>query len=207
MSLETQYAFLEWLLQAIEIALGPALVVAAVAFLARAWFNRAIDRDLETYKSKLAQEREMVVGQISLVQQKRAQVVSDLYRLIAKASVMIRDVVSAAQSTKKMKHTELMDALDAYQDAMFYFEETRIYLTDEISSQVEELRDVVQNVIVNSMVGSMEGFSPEKSSELLFEADREFKERWPRLEEALRIQFRRLVGIDKVDAKQVDGAD
>ncbi len=229
MFVATQFAFLQYLLQVLEIALGPVLVVGAIAFLARGWFNRAVDLDLanhkskldqelemhksklaqelEMHKSKLAQERELTVGQASLVHQKRALVVGELYRKLAKAKRFVQSAVSTARSGGQERKEDLMSAIDAMNDATEFFEDTRIYLTDDICERVEELKEITDQALITNTIALNRNLPPDTSTKLFFEAEDQFNERWPPLEESLRVQFGCLIGIDKIDTESTDDGD
>ena len=198
-------SILQWLLQLLQKIFAPAAVVAGVAYLASGWFNRAFDRDLETYKSKLAQEREKVVGQVSLIQQKRADVVGKLYSKIARAARMIGSLVSGALVKVPYEHQDVLNAVDAFVDVRDYFEENSIYVTDEIRERFGELREGVESVLIK--FSSSERATPESSRRLLTEADEEFKKKWPPLQKTLRAQMGYLIGIDKADLAGNDDAD
>jgi hypothetical protein len=143
-------------MSAIWIALGGnAAFLLVVAFLGKSLVSQWLEKDLQRFKDKLAsdstREIEALKGDLALaasehsillsrLQERRAQVIGEIYSKIAIAIRLTSSFVAPMQFVWEANHfdkaTETRNALTAAQGA---FEENRIWLTESCAKSVDAL--------------------------------------------------------------------
>jgi hypothetical protein len=152
--------------------------VAILAYFGRSAVTHFFARDLERYKNQLSGELEQQKQQatielearkreldailserqtrFSLMHQKRAEVVAELYGRIPRAEHAIRVMTAVArlESTdkeveKKRRESERKEATTAFNDLVKYFDKHRIYLGEETAERCEQLISHLRKAVFN----------------------------------------------------------
>jgi hypothetical protein len=201
---------------------GFAALVAAAAWLTRALASQFLAKDLERFKADLvsassasierlkhdlhvvAQERHVV---FSKLQDKRAEVIGQLYGLLVEAQWAAQDFSSpiewAGEPTKSDKYTKAMK-----QSAEFFrfFDKNRIYLPSALCSSLDAfLRGMRTKVIgfgvfVRLDAAGLPDESVQKRHDAWIEAWRYFDEEVPKAREALEHELRNVIGAGETNA-------
>ena len=130
---------------------GAAMVLGAVAWLVREIIVRILDKDVESYKTKLQGESDkkleelkselrMVEFRSSKLHEKRAEVVAELYGRLVRAIDMAYDFVFSGISAEPPGVKErAKKAEEAIKDLIAYYGAHRIYFDSQICEQLDAL--------------------------------------------------------------------
>jgi hypothetical protein len=126
---------METLEKILILAVAPGSVIAAMTWILREMFSRSLSRDLEVFRAELGRR----ASELSLIHEKRAEVIGDIYGKLARA----RKLMSTLPSVMEVDDSELSSkrkrAEDAYNDADDYFNEHRLYLGEELGQKVDNI--------------------------------------------------------------------
>ena len=86
--------------QLIAIVLAPTLSVAALAWLLKSLFSSGLQRELERYKRELDAKQFEQQARFSLIHQKRAEVIAELYARLARAKARLGELVAIYQPVR-----------------------------------------------------------------------------------------------------------
>lgn len=195
---------------------GNAVLLAALAWLARSLLGQVLAKDMERFKSELtaastaasdrlkhelqllAQEHQIVVSRLH---EKRAQVVAEVYGLLVESHWAAQDLASlmewAGEPPKREKYSAAMNkAAEFYR----HFDKHRIYLPAALCGQLEEfLRGIRRKVIEFGVhVAREEAAMTDKAVEAKYNAwmavSEYFDTEAPRARAALEDELRKIIG-------------
>jgi hypothetical protein len=127
--------------QIIALILTPALVVGALAWLLRKFFELGLQRDLERYKSELQRQNYEYQIKYSISHQKRAEVIASLYGRLVRAKNHLADLVSPLQHGGQSLPEKKSKVAETYHEAASFFFEHRIFLPENTSVKIEQVLD------------------------------------------------------------------
>lgn len=201
---------------------GFAALVAAAAWLTRALTSQFLAKDLERFKADLssassssieklkhelhvvAQERHVVFTKL---QEKRAEVIGQLYGLLVEAQWAAQDFSSpmewAGEPSKAEKYTKAMNHSAEF---FRFFDKSRIYLPSKLCTSLEAfLRGMREKVIgfgvfVRLDESGLPDESIRKKLDAWIEASRYFDEEVPKARQALEHELRKIIGAGEEHA-------
>jgi hypothetical protein len=121
--------------------LTPALVIGALAWLLRKFFELGLQRDLERYKSELQRQYYEYQIKYSIIHQKRAEAIASIYSRLVRAKAQLADLVSLLQQGGQSLPDKKSKVAEAYHDAASFFFEHRIFLPENTSVKIERVLD------------------------------------------------------------------
>ncbi|MEW5980140.1 MAG: hypothetical protein AB1898_30465 [Acidobacteriota bacterium] len=190
--------------QIVALIFTPAAVIAVFAYLARRLLDTQISKDLETFKAQLDRALFEHKTRYSLVHEKRAQVIGELYGKIARTASRLAGLIHIFQPGGGPSLTDKkIQVAQAAQDMQDHFNENQIYLADSTCSKVEEIIDLLHSVFVTFDVAQMgDKYKPDHSG-LWRDAHKRLKQKWPPLKAELKNEFRAIL---QGDSRQSSGA-
>lgn len=134
--------------QLIAIILTPTLSVAALAWLLKSLFDSGLKRDLERYKRELDAKQFEQQTRFSLIHQKRAEVISELYARLARVKGRLGDLVAIFQPGGSSLVEKRKITAEAFNEANSYFHERRIFLPEEIAEKVDSVFETMRDAFM-----------------------------------------------------------
>lgn len=182
--------------QILALTLTPTLAVAAIAWLIRKLFESSLQRDLEHYKSELELKRFEHQTKFSLIHQKQAEVLSNLYSQLARAKGLLGDLVAIFQPGGQSLPDKKKKAAESFNDAYAYFFEHRIFINESTAVKVEEVLAAMRVAFVGFDTAQLgnEEYKPD-STGLWMESYKNVRDKLPPLLSELEIQFRKTLGL------------
>ena len=196
---------------------GTFVVSAVLAWLIRSLVTHLLSKDVESYKhtlqseaatelEKLKHELRLAAAeyekQVSLLHEKRAAVIAELYSKMIDFLRAAESFVSLAEFEGEPSKPEKAKILGKKaQEFHQYFIHHRIYFTEELCSKVETLVKAVDSPALSyrvwlRVVEERESTSGEYHKAWI-EAWEAMKDKVPPLELAVRREFRTLLGVEK----------
>lgn len=195
---------------------GNVVLLGVLGWLARSLFGQLIAKDLERFKSELAnasitaaerlkhelrlvaQEHQVLVSKLH---EKRAQVVADVYGLLVEAQWAAQDFVSpvelVGEPSKRDKYVTAMNKA-----AEFYrcFDKNRIYLPQSLCEKLDEFIEAMRTKVIGFGAyvrleeSSMTDHTLDKKYEAWDQASEYFNSEIPRARIALEQELRAIIG-------------
>ncbi len=175
--------------QIVALILTPTMIVGALAYLISKLFDRGLQRDLEKFKSELDVKRFEHQTKFSLVHEKRAEVIANLYSRLMKARRLMAQLTAVIQWGDQSLTEKKKRAADACNDANDYFNEHRIYLNNGTGAKVEAILEKMNSAFIDfdtAQPGTE--YRPDPSG-LWMQANKQIKDEFPPLLEELENQF------------------
>ena len=187
---------MEFWKQLLALTLTPTLTVVAIAWLIRKLFESGLQRDLERFKSELESKRFEHQTRFSLIHQKRAEVLSNLYSRLACAKSLLGDLVAIFQPGGQLLPEKKKKAADSFNDASSYFFEHRIFLNKTTAIQVEEVISAMREAFVAFDTSQLENveYRPD-STGLWMESYNNVRDKISPLLSELEMEFRKTLGF------------
>lgn len=187
---------MEFWKQLLALTLTPTLAVVAIAWLIRKLFESSLQRDLERFKSELELKRFEHQTRFSLIHQKRAEVLSNLYSRLARAKSLLGDLVAIFQPGGQLLPEKKKKAADSFNDASSYFFEHRIFLNKTTAIQVEEVISAMREAFVAFDTSQLENveYRPD-STGLWMESYNNVRDKISPLLSELEMEFRKTLGF------------
>ena len=181
----------------LAIVVAPATVLWVVGWLIRHFLDRSFDRDLERYRSELDLVRIEYETRLSAVQERRAEVIAEVYARLVDAHLGLGGFVTPVQFDTRPYNERRRDAVVACVAFTDYFPRIRIFLDKDICERLDELAKLTRKVFSLSDLTHIEsGAGPEEVGYSQKAWD-EFEDQFPPAVEALEERFRELVGVEK----------
>ena len=181
--------------QLIAIVLTPTLSVAALAWLLKSLFSSGLQRDLERYKRELDAKQFEQQARFSLIHQKRAEVIAELYARLARAKARLGELVAIYQPGGQSLIEKKKGTAEAFNDANSYFHERRIFLPEEIAESVDVVFEAMRDAFIEfdtAQRGSDE-YKPDNTG-LWIQSFKGVREKLPPLMKKMEAQFRCEIG-------------
>jgi len=184
--------------QLITIILTPTLSVAALAWILKSLFSSGLQRDLERYKKELDAKQFEHQTRFSLIHQKRAEVISELYSRLAQSKTRLGELVAIFQPGGQSLTEKRKITAETYNDACSYFQERRIFLPEEIAENVDALLEAIREAFIEFDTAQMgnEEYKPDNTG-LWIQSFNKVREKIPPLMKKMEEQFRIEIGAIK----------
>jgi len=133
---------------------GNAAVLAVLGWLSKSFVNQLLAKDIEVFKTTLKTEAEAASQKLrhelekatiehqvrfSKLHEKRAEVIAELYSLLVQAYWDISSFVSPIEwSGEPNKQEKYAKAMNSVADFYRYFDRHRIYIPEDLCSQIDE---------------------------------------------------------------------
>jgi hypothetical protein len=203
--------------QLLATILSNAVLLAFFAFLAKSFIERSLARNMERYKSALARAQFEHDSTFSLLHEKQAAVIADLYRLIVQ---LIRSMSLSAQGVHQyvddqvatprevrqaMSVDYLRKATADFSTFQKSLEENRIYLSKELLGKLTEFRDQLLDVLPDLEQSHQptppgyEGLPP--SIKAIWDAQKKLRLLVQPLRIEVETEFRRILGVIDTQAE------
>jgi len=181
--------------QLIAIILTPTLSVAALAWILKSLFSRGLQRELERYKRDLDARQFEHQTRFTLIHQKRAEVISELYARLAHAKARLGELVAIFQPGGQSLIDKRKVTAEAFNDANSYFHERRIFLPEEIAENVDAVLEAMRDAFIEFDTAQMgnEEYKPD-STGLWKESFYKVRDKLPPLMKTMEKQFRIEIG-------------
>ena len=170
-----------------------------MAYILRGFFDRALDRDLERYKSELGIRDFEHQTRYSLIHSKRAEVISTLYALVVRC---VREVATLVRVWRFSDGESLRDkkqrAADRFNEMNDYFAEHRLYFETDTSNLIDQLASLVRESMIEFDVaqpGDEIEHGPTNDPELWKSAHERIKNEVGPILESLEAQFKSLIEV------------
>jgi hypothetical protein len=186
--------------QALLVAFGGnAALLLVLGFLGRSIFNHALNRDLEKFKGQLqlsAVEHEIRFRRLD---EKRAAVVAELYKLLVKALWEAESFTSpmewAGEPDKKAKYVSAQNAIAEY---FRFFDQHRIYISPELCEQLESFARELRQPVISFGVWLQHDYLTDQAavrkSDAWDAAWKKVREDVPKLRAGIEREFRAIIG-------------
>jgi hypothetical protein len=187
---------------------GNATLLLAIAFLGKSLVGNFLAKDLEKFKDDLQLAAVEHQIRFSKLHEKRAEVLAELYSLLVVATWETESFVSPAQwAGEPSKKEKYQRALDATAEYFRFFDRHRIYIPDALCTSLENFAKKLRAPTISS--GVYLEFEQTNQATTL-EKHRAFRDAWhevqndiPPLRSALEREFRKLLGAQEDQEKQV----
>lgn len=216
--------WLDILVQAALSATVTTLVIGAVAYFGKGAFMHFLARDLEKHKSelstKLEAERHKLTRDLeqfkreldailserqtrfSLMHQKRAEIIAELYGMIPRAEESLRRMTALMRMESpdkevenKKKEGERAEAAKAYNALRDYFDRNRLYLGEQAAKRCDELLSHMKSAFFDFEYAKGFYTQGRQDDKKWVEAAQRMTKDVPPVREALEKDFRRILGI------------
>jgi hypothetical protein len=178
----------------LTLVLTPAAVVVAVTFVARSWLQHGFAKDLETFKNQLRLQAIEFQTCFSVLHQKRAEVLGQLYARLVSATNRLASVVSTTQmpdGTPLSKKWD--DVTQMCVDSVDYFLKHRIYLDEDVCREVDEVVRIMHSATGNFSEAHRNRLPIADAVELWRKASDLMGQKMPPLKNKLEQRFRDLL--------------
>lgn len=186
--------------QALLVAFGGnAALLLVLGFFGRSIVNHALDKDLEKFKGQLqlsAVEHEIRFRRLD---EKRAEVVAELYKLLVKAYWEAESFTSpmdwAGEPDKKEKYVSAQNAIADY---FRFFDQHRIYVSPELCGQLESFAHELRKPVISFGVwlrhDHLTDHAAVRKNDAWDAAWKKVREDVPKLRAAIEHEFRTIIG-------------
>ncbi len=189
------------------------MFIAAITFIVRnlaaQWMSRDIENykaqhvhELEDYKKKLGSLQFEHQTRYSLMHERRAEVISELYKLIVAARASIGDMTSLLQEStlddekeKQRKFEQRKRAENDFNEVRKFFDSHRLYLSRQASERADTALTLMTDAIISYEIGNEPGSSRENRTALREAYDTMRKSLPPVLDE-LESEFKNILGVE-----------
>lgn len=145
--------------QFLSMLISASLTVAALAFVAKALFAQLLKRDVENHKNELAKDLEQFKRTIDAVQfehqtrftvmqERRADVISELYKRMATAQVAVARMASPLQLGGTDKEAQRKEAAEAFEAIRDYFNVNKIFLGQTAADKCQPLMTLLHETFI-----------------------------------------------------------
>ncbi len=173
----------------------PTATIAAVVYFLRKMFDRGLQRDLERYRANL--KREDIEHQIkySLIHERKAEVIANVYAGLVKAKRKMAQLVFIFQPGGQNLRQKKQDAADAYNNIDDYFNEHRLYLDRVTADKVESILIKIKEAFIDfDTVQNGDDYKHDTTG-FWRQASDQIKNEIPPLLEELESEFRTILGV------------
>ncbi len=187
--------------QIVALTLTPTLLVGALAYLLRALFDRGLERDLERHKSELAAQLFEYQTKFSVIHEKRAEVIAELYSRLARARRELAQLTAALQPGGQSLHAKKQQAADACNEAAEFFNERRLYMDLKTSEKIDRILETMKSAFYDFNTAQQEDEYKPDPSGLGVQASKQVRDDLPPLLRELEGQFQNILGIVEENTK------
>ncbi len=194
--------------QVLTLTLTPTMVVALLAYLGKglldtqirkdlaafkAGLDSQINRDLAAFKTSLNQALFEHQTRYSILREKQALVIGELYSKIAHVSSRLAGMIHIFQPGGVNVQERISEVASLAQDMQDYFSQHEIYFDDSTCTMIDQMNGVLHSVYTSFSVSQTgETYGPDESG-LWRGANKEFKEKCVPLKQELRREFRAIL--------------
>jgi hypothetical protein len=169
---------------------------AVLALLSRSLLKSFLDKDLEKFKNELATQQFMFQKRFSLIHEKKAEVLGELYARLDRTERALVDLTSRFQlndgRTQKDKKAETSAIGKEFSD---YYSTKKIYLDESLCNKIEEIQKILHEAWI-AFDTSQDGSGYKDDTTGLWKySEAMVKEKFPPLKKQLEEQFRKELGI------------
>jgi len=173
----------------------PVVVIAVLAYLGRKLLDTQINKDLEVFKANLNQTLFEHKTRYSLLQEKQALTIGELYGKIARVSSRLSKLINIFQLGDNVSlQDKINEVASMATDMQDYFYEHEIYFDDSTCTMINEVLLVLHSVYVNfsaSQKGS-ETYQSDESGQWR-SAIEEFRKKYAPLRQKLKRELRAIL--------------
>jgi len=182
--------------QLIAIILAPTLTVAAIAWLLKGIISQGFQRDLEKFKSDLAQKNYEQQQKFSLIHQKQADIIANLYSKFAKTKGLVADLVGIFQQGGQSLMDKKKNVAESYNDMASYFFQNKLFLTSNTAERCEKLVDELRSALIEFDTAQMgnDEYKPDNTG-LWVQAYKRVRDDIPPILKDLEFEFKQILGI------------
>ena len=180
--------------QLLVLILTPSAVVAVMAYLLRGFFNRALDRDLERYKSELKRQDHEFRTRFSLLHEKRAEVISEFYSRMVKAVGHLKNLTAVLRMGREDSLLEQKkETVHHLNEMSQFFHEHELYFDESTAEKINSLIQILRESFTEFDVaqpGEEIEHGPQADPDMWRSAHKRVGEEVPPIKEELKEQFR-----------------
>ncbi len=196
--------------QILALILTPVMIVGVLAYLFKLLLKSSLDKDLERYKSELKSgfdkdlekfKSELAIQQFefqkrfSLIHEKRAEVLGELYARLDRTERALADLTSLLQlndgRTLQDKKTATQSIGKDFSD---YYSTKKIYLDESLCNQIEEMQKILHDAWVAFDTSQHGACYHDDKTGLWNYSSTMVKEKFPPLKKQLEELFRKELG-------------
>lgn len=175
----------------------PTAAVAVLAYILSKFFDRSLDRGIEGYKSELQLRNFEYQTKYSLIHQRRAEVIGELYKLLIRGIGEVAELVRVFRfADSEPLPVKKQRAADRFNELNNYFLEHRLYFDENLSERIEELITLVRESFIEfdiAQPGEKIEPGPTTDPEMWKSAHKRIKEQVDPILIELRRQFQALL--------------
>lgn len=182
--------------QLIGLIVTPVVVVGAVAWILRELISQGFKRDLQKYKFDLENQNFILRQKFSVIHQRQAEVIANIYGKIARAKAVTADLVGIFQQGGQSLPDKKKKASDIYNEMSAYFFENRIFLPRKTAEKTEKIVMGIRDVLIEfdtAQLGNKE-YRPD-STGLWVQAYKKLRDDIPPLLDDLEDDFKKILGF------------
>ena len=187
---------------------GTTLAIGAVAWLIRTLTVHLLDKDVSLYKNNLQRFRELELEQFTLFNQKRADVIAELYSHLLDFYFAAEAYLDWKTKAPKKLDEETYDVLNkAFEKYMMFFQKNDIYFSEELCSLLvkfqNKILDEIGKLVIHRTRIEEPDYDQSGDGALRVELYLSLKEKVYPIKEAIKNEFRNLHGVH-IDLKEVE---
>lgn len=148
---------MEYWQQLLILILSPASILVLVGFFMKSYFLSSLQKDIESYKKDLELKYFEFLNKTSLINQKRVDVIGELYGKLNLTYSHILDLTSTWQINSPPLKTKKEIMVNIFNDTELFFYKNCIYLNENLSNKTKSL--------LNEIKRCYQSFSFEQNSE------------------------------------------
>lgn len=173
---------------------GSALLL-AVGYLIKSLISHFLDKDFEAFKIKLQESSEIGKLQYSILQEKRATVISETYSLLATFDNSVRDLMALFQPAGTLPESEKAKIAAADGNKFLnYYTQHKIYFDKETCKLIEDINEKFRKAWIDFQF--KDKIQKEKiEDDLWMKSWKTITEEIPIIKEKLEDVFRDILGI------------
>jgi hypothetical protein len=201
--------------QILTLTLTPVIIVGVLAYLFKSLLKSRLDKDLERYKSDLKSildkdiekfKSELAIQQVqfqtrfSLIHQKRAEVLGELYSRLDSFDRAFADLIAPLQYVGDISLQDKKTATCTKGNEFIeYYSAKKIYLDESLCNQIEEIQKILKDAWVAFDISQRGKSDQEDKTGLRKLSSKLVEEKLPPLKKQLEERFRKELG--SIDGK------
>lgn len=130
--------------------ISAATIGAVVAYLIRKLMEQELKKDFEEFKIKLQTESEKAKTQYTILQEKRAQVIVEIYQKLYEVTGSMRSLINPFQlAGEKTEDEKRKIAAEKAQDFVEFFQKNKLYLNQESFELLSKINDTIYSAWID----------------------------------------------------------
>ena len=181
----------------------PAIAIVAITYLIRRYLDISFKNEFAHYKIHLQSEADKAIFEFqtkySMLHQQRSEVIAELYGILAKTNRKTQELTRPIQFAGGPTVAEKKkDTMDTNNNLIEFFSVKRIYFSEELCKQIDDVLEVLRSSIVDFDIAHVHGMHNSENYKadatgLWIKSWKDLQEKMPPLLRNLESDFRNIL--------------